>query len=181
MYHTTLIALGLLFSLSQWSFAVPVQKKALDKKIDSYLSEGVVVGGRAGQGFSLLNVRRDLSVAKKMERIILDIGDLEGRPIRGQAAYFHASIEKNPPRVVIDLAQLNRAGVNEQKLKQIFLKSPYVKKVELTSDPEDRSANMTILLKQKMGVEIFEMPAHNRTSRIIIDLKALVAKNSAGK
>lgn len=146
-------------------------KKALDKKLNAYLDQGVVVGGRAGSGFSLLNVRRDLSPKIGMERVILDLGDLEGRPLRGRTSYFQASIEKNPPRVVIDLAQLSRSAVTEAKLKKLFAKSPNIKKVELTSDPEDRSASLVLALNSVMNVEIFEMPATDKASRIVIDLK----------
>ena len=60
-------------------------------------------------GFSLLNVRRDLSRKLGMERIILDIGDYQGRPLKGKVGYFQASVQKSPARVVVDLAQLNRA------------------------------------------------------------------------
>lgn len=146
-------------------------KKALDKKLNAYLDQGVVVGGRAGSGFSLLNVRRDLSAKAGIERVILDLGDIEGRPLRGRTSYFQASIEKNPPRVVIDLAQLSRSAVTEAKLKKLFSKSPHVKKVELTADPEDRSASLVLSLKTSMNVEVFEMPANDKASRIVIDLK----------
>lgn len=152
-------------------WAASTYKQALDKKVNAYIEEGVVTGGRAGKGYSLLNVRRDLSAKTAMERVILDLGDIEGKPLLGKASYFQASVEKNPPRVVIDLAQLSRSAVTEAKLKQIFQKSPFVKKVELTSDPEDRSATLTLALTEPMSVEIFEMPSDKKASRIVVDLK----------
>lgn len=171
------VFLGVGLPVSQ-ALAASTYKQALDKKTSAYLNEGVIVGGRAGKGYSLLNVRRDLSPKLGMERVILDLGDIEGRPLFGKASYFQASVEKNPPRIVIDLAQLSRSAVTEAKLKQMFKKSPYVKGVELTSDPEDRSASLVISLTQPMGVEIFEMPAANKASRIVIDLKKSIASNS---
>lgn len=154
-------------------------KKALDKKIEAYVQEGVVVGGRAGAGFSLLSVRRDLSPKLGMERVILDLGDLEGRPLKGKVGYFQASIETNPPRLVLDLAQLSRSAVTEGKLRRAFTSSPYVRTVELVADPEDRSASLVIYFKQAMAVEIFEMPSIKKASRIVIDLKDTAAQASA--
>ncbi|MGE3385614.1 MAG: hypothetical protein AB7K41_02680 [Bdellovibrionales bacterium] len=168
----------LCFLSSLWggqALAASQYKQALDKKLNAYLSEGVVTGGRAGKGYSLLNVRRDLSTKMAMERVILDLGDLEGKPLAGKASYFQASIEKNPPRIVIDLAQLSRSAVTEAKLKQIFKRSPYIKSVELTSDPEDRSASLVLALNEPMAVEVFEMPSANKATRIVLDLK----KNAA--
>lgn len=175
-----LCLIGGLFGATNSSFAASTYKQALPKKINAYLNEGVVTGGRAGKGYSLLNVRRDLSPKLGMERVILDLGDLEGKPLMGKASYFQASIEKNPPRIVIDLAQLSRSAVSEAKLKQIFKKSPYVKNVELTSDPEDRSASLVLSLNENMGVEVFEMPSQDKASRIVIDLKknAIASANS---
>jgi len=148
-----------------------IPKKALDKKVDAYVQDGVIIGGRAGQSYSLLNVRRDVSPKIGMERVILDIGDMDGKPLRGGVNYFQASVEKNPARIVLDLAQVNRSAVTEAKLKKTFLKSPYIKRVELMADPEDRSATMVLYLKESMGVEVFEMPSNKRASRIGIELK----------
>lgn len=163
------------------AFAASTYKRALDKKLDAYLGEGVVIGGRAGQAYSLLNVRRDLAAKQGLERVILDLGDMEGRPLKGGASYFQASIETRPPRVVIDLAQVSRSRVTEAKLKRAFQRSPYVKTVELTSDPEDRSASLVLALREPMAVEIFEMPSKTQASRIVIDLKKRVASGGKAK
>ena len=148
-------------------------KKALDKKLNAYTSDGVIIGGRAGLAYSLLNVRRDLSTKAGMERVILDLGDIDGKPLRGGVSYFQASVEKNPTRVVIDLAQVSRSAVTEAKLKKMFRKSPYIKSIELTADPEDRSATLVLYLNNTMGVEVFEMPSTKQASRIVVDLKKL--------
>lgn len=178
MKMTVSILMFLFSALSGFeAFSASKYKQALDKKIDAYLDEGIVVGGRAGRGYSLLKVRRDLSTKLGMERVILDIGDLEGRPALGKVNYFQATVEKNPPRVVIDLAQLSRSAVDEATLKKTFAKSPYVKNVELSSDPEDHSASMVIFLRQPMLVEVFEMPSDKKASRIVLDMKKMVAKN----
>ena len=171
------LLLILLAGLGSPGFAASKYKQALDKKIDAYLDEGIVVGGRSGRGFSLLKVRRDLSTKLGMERVILDIGDIEGKPAFGKVNYFQATGEKNPPRIVLDLAQLSRSAVDEASLKKTFAKSPYVKNVELTSDPEDHSASLVIFLKKPMLVEVFEMPSEKKASRIVLDIKKSVAQN----
>jgi hypothetical protein len=159
--------------------ALAAPHRALDKKINSYVKEGLVVGGQAGTAYSLLRVRRDLSEKLGMERIILDLGDAEGRPLRGIVSYFQASVEKSPPRLVLDLAQLSRSGVNESTLRKIFSTSPYVRRVELTADPEDHSASLTFAFKQPMAVEVFSMPSRTKASRIVIDIKTLDKKASS--
>lgn len=170
----TIICLCGIFSIG--AQGASVYKKALDKKLNAYLDEGVIVGGRAGTGYSLLNARRDLSDKMGVERLILELGDIEGHPLRSQAGFFHASVEKNPPRVVIDLSQLSRSAVSEARLREIFKKSPNVKNVELTSDPEDRSATLVLHLKNSVALEAFELPANGKASRLVFDLKKVLAK-----
>lgn len=163
---------GVLLGVSVFSaHAASPFKQALPKKVEAYIDEGVVIGGRSGKTFSLLNVRRDLSPKLGMERVILDMGDGSGRPLKGSVNYFHASIEKNPPRVVLDLAQTVRSGVTDVRLREIFKKSPYVKKVDITADPEDSTASLVLVLKEPMDVEVFEMLSDIKASRIVIDLK----------
>ena len=122
MNRILVLAALIIYGLS----AQAIPHKASVKKQDKYLDTGVIVGGRAGKGFSLLNVRRDIAKNQSLERIIMDIGDEEGRPQRGRAAYFHANLETKPPRLVLDLHQMLSTSVDEAKLRAIFQNSPFI-------------------------------------------------------
>ncbi len=159
-----------------WMFAQPafpasIYKRALDTKKDLYVSQGVVIGGKAGSGFTLLNVRRENSTKLAIERVILDIGDKEGQPLLNQLGYFHVSVEKNPPRVVIDLSQVRRSKVTEMEISRLFSKSPFIRDVELSMQAEDSSAKLVLNTRKPVAAEIFEMPSSKKASRIVIDLK----------
>ena len=95
-------------------------KKSLDKKVGNYISQGTFIGGRVSKGFTLLNVRRSFSKKKRMERVILDIGDMRGKPSLGEVNYYHVAVEQKPARMAIDLNQVSRFGVDQEKLIQIF-------------------------------------------------------------
>lgn len=164
----------LLLICSLWvlsSEAASIYKKSLDQKRGDYIAEGVYIGGRTGRGYSLINVRRHFSKDKSVERIVLDIGDLKGEPVRNEVNFFHVSVDRDLARVVIDLSQVARSGVDQNKLAQIFKKSPLVKSAEITFDPEDVSTNLNLQLKKPALVEVFELKSTESPSRIVIDMK----------
>lgn len=151
-------------------------KKSLTKKTGKYISEGVIIGGRVGRGYTLLNVRRSFSKKKKVERVVLDIGDLKGKPILGEVNYFHVSVDRDLSRVVVDLSQVSRSGVDQAKLLKMFRKSPMVKTAEITYDPEDVSTNLILKMKRPTNVEVFQLSEPNAPGRIVIDMKPAKTK-----
>ncbi len=146
-------------------------KKSLSKKTGKYISEGVIVGGRVGKGYTLLNIRRSFSKKAKIERVVLDIGDLRGRPVLGEVNYFHVSVDKGLSRVVVDLSQVSRSGVSQAQLLELFKKSPLVRSAEITYDPEDVSTNLVLKMKKPTFVEVFQLSEPNAPGRIVIDMK----------
>jgi hypothetical protein len=157
--------------LAEPAFSASLYKRALDTKKDQYLTSGVVIGGQAGAGFTLLNVRREHSNKLAMERIIFDLGNREGQPLLKRLGYFHVSVEKRPSRIVVDLSQVSRSRVSELELARLFAKSPFVAKVEMSMEPEDSSAKIVLNTKGPIAAEVFEMPSDKKASRIVIDLK----------
>jgi hypothetical protein len=157
--------------LMQPSFAASLYKKALDTKTENYMTSGVVIGGEAGAGFSLLNVRRQHSPKIGVERVILDIGDREGLPLKTHPGFFHVSIEKKPARIVIDLSQVTRSKVTEMELVKIFSASPFIKSVELSMDAEDSAATLVFNTKTSVAVEVFQLPLNKKSGRLVIDVK----------
>jgi len=146
-------------------------KRALTVKTNNYLLDGVVTGGRAGGGFSLLNVRRSYSKKAQLERVILETGDRLSRPAGLNMGYFQASLDAKEKRIVVNLAQLNMSLVNEAQIKRIFARSPDVASVEFTVDPEDRSGTMVLNLKHPVKMEVFEVLKQKNPGRVVIDLK----------
>lgn len=169
--RTVLVASFVLLGLS--AKGASLYKKALPQKKSLYQTSGVVIGGDSGSEFTLLNVRRMQSPKKPMERIVIDLGDKNGKPLRNRVSFYHVSIEKSPPRIVIDLNQISRSKVNENGLSKLFQKSPLVKSAELTSDPEDFVTKMVLNLKAPVAAEVFEMPSATKPSRVVIDIKAI--------
>lgn len=165
-----MLVLALAFTTTQ-AFGASIYKKALDTKKDQYLTSGVVIGGSAGPGFTLLNVRHETSKKLAMERIIFDLGNREGQPLLNKLGYFHVSVEKNPARVIIDLSQVARSRVSELDLARLFSKSPFVAKVEMSMEPEDSAAQIVLNTKGPIAAEVFEMPSAKKASRLVIDLK----------
>jgi len=146
-------------------------KRTLTVKKNEYIQDGVFTGGQAGSGVTLLGVRRVHSPKAKLERIILDLGNKEGKVAKGeQLGYFQASVDSQRNRIVLDLAQLRLSQVTETKLKEMFRKSPYVRSVELTMDPEDSAGSLVLNLRQPMRLEVFRLVPPGKAARVVMDI-----------
>jgi len=150
------------------------RKIALFQKTNQYLTNGSVTGGQSATGsssFSILDVRRIFAAKDKVERILIEVGDDKGHPLINKLSYFQVSVEKNRPRVVINLSQTVASNVDQQKLRKLFLSSPYVKDAKINFDPVDLSMTMQLVLKKAVLLEVFEMKSKNKGSRLVVDLK----------
>jgi hypothetical protein len=150
--------------------AMPI-RQAPNKKTNQFFSSGVVIGGEAGKGFSLLNVRRYFSKKVQTERIVLDLGDLEGHPLTDKVSYFSASLEKAPSRLVLDLAQVQTSGIDEPTLRKLLRASPLVQDVTFIYDPEDQTTSLVLQILPDLEAEIFTMASSKKPSRIVVDLR----------
>ena len=150
--------------------------QTLNQKKNRYMSEGVFTGGKAGSGASVLGVRRAYSAKAQIERVIIEMGDKDGKGDKDNLSYFQASIDPANSRMVLDLTQLKNAQVTEQKLKDVFKKSAYVASTEFTLDPEDKTGSMVFHLKRPMKMEVFQLHSKGKPSRVVIDLTPIQAK-----
>lgn len=142
------------------------------KKTNQYIQYGTITGGQAGaRAYTLLDLRRVYAPKDQVERLILDLGNEKGKPLINQISYFHISVEKDTPRVVIELPQMLGSNVDQKKIQQILKKSPYVKSSKIFFDPVDTTVSIQLNLKKHISVEAFRLPSADRASRIIIDLK----------
>lgn len=145
--------------------AKPVAKKILS-------GEGAVFGGIAGSGFSLLDVRLSANKKKKIERVVIDVGDKNGAAMKGLPGFYYAELKKNPQRLVIDFSQMPKAKVKESQLNRIFKASKSVVGTAITSDPVDSSLSLTLDLKKNTKVRVYQVAGKKSTSKVVIDLLA---------
>lgn len=168
----SIVILVLLISGSS-ALAMSPFKKALEQKNNAYVSDGLFTGGQAGAGSTLLGVRRSFSKKAQIERIIIDMGDREAKPIFKQMGYFQASVDQKNQQIVLDLSQLKMSRLSEPQIKEVFKNSPYVATAEFTADPQDRSGSIVLKLKRPMKLEVFELKGGRKPARIVMDLTPL--------
>jgi hypothetical protein len=130
---------------------------------------GAVIGGQADQQFSLTAVEsKQIGAA---ERITVTFGDITGKPLSGQPGFFHAVIDRESKRVVIDLAQVSKTRVDVAALKKTFAHSRLVASTDITMDPNDGSTNITLGLKAPAALLAATDPRNN--GQVILELRPL--------
>jgi hypothetical protein len=164
------LGFALLLSVGSVAMASSPFKQSLTMKKNHYLADGLFIGGKAGNGSSLLGLRRAFSAKAALERVIVDLGDGDGKPAGKHLGYFQASVDAGQNRVVLDLAQLKLSKISEQQIKGLFKDSPYVASVEFTLDPEDKAGTMVLNLKRPMQLEVFELLDSRKPGRVVLDL-----------
>jgi hypothetical protein len=145
-------------------------KRSLTQKSGIYLADGLFTGGKAGGGSSLLGIRRAFSAKAELERVIIDLGDADGKPAGKRLGYFQASVDAGQKRVILDLAQLRMSKLSEAQVQGIFKGSPFVASVEFTLDPEDKAGTMVLNLKRPARLEVFELLDARKPGRIVMDI-----------
>ncbi|WP_253715631.1 hypothetical protein [Bdellovibrio bacteriovorus] len=166
------LILALVFSATAHA-ALPSKKKiaAKPQPVSKILAgEGASFGGLAGSGFTLLDVRRTADAKKKIERLVLDVGDIQGAPMKGWPGYYYAELKKNPQRLVIDFSQMPNARINQQQIKQRLQGSMAVRNSQMSLDPVDNSLNLTLDLKQNTKVRVYQVAGKKSTSKVVVDL-----------
>ena len=148
--------------------------RAAKVKINQFIKQGAIIGGQTGAGFSLLGVRRHYAGGSKVERVIFDLGDKKGEPLKSQMSFYHVSVEPKLKRVVVDFAQVFKTGLTEKELNLKFKNSPVVGKVFLTFDPVDQNTTIMFMLKSAAAVEAFELGKESKDPlRLVLDLKKI--------
>lgn len=132
--------------------------------------EGAIFGGIAGNGFTLMDVRLTASKDKKVERIVIDVGDLQGAPMRGWPGYYFAEMKKNPQRLVIDFSQMPHAHLDQAKIAARMAASRGVLKTAMSLDPVDNSLNLTWDLKKNTKARVYQVFGKKTTSKVVVDL-----------
>lgn len=153
-----------LFALSMTTqAAVPAKVRLLEKK-------GSQIGGVAGSGFTLLDLRHSQDSKRKLERIVLDVGDLNGANMKGLPGYFQVELKDNPQKLVINLAQMPHSKIDQQKLSRVLAKSLSIQKSVMALDPTDNTLTITLDLKQNTRARVLQVPGKKLTSKVVVDL-----------
>lgn len=132
--------------------------------------EGVTFGGLAGSGFTLMDLRRTADAKKKIERIVIDVGDRQGGAMRGWPGYYFAELKRQPNRLVIDFAQMPNARINQEQISSRMQGSLGILKTAMSLDPVDSSLNLTMDLKKNTKVRVYQVAGKKSTSKVVIDL-----------
>jgi hypothetical protein len=127
----------------------------------------VFTGGVAGVGFTLLDVKT--LQFKNNDRIVVDIGDLHGKNLKGLPGYFHAEYKAEKGKLILDFAQMPNSFISSQQLTDKLKSVGSIRQSRLHFDPADSSMSLILDLK-KSQVKIYQVPGQKTTSRVVIDL-----------
>ncbi|HAG90624.1 MAG TPA: hypothetical protein DCL41_02060 [Bdellovibrionales bacterium] len=153
------------------SFGATAYKRALETKTNQYIEKGTIIGGTAGEGATLMKVRRKIHQKSGVERVVINLGNKKGNLIEGRTSFFQVNVEPGASRIVIHLAQVNHSELSEQELEKVFKNSPFVKTAKLIPDPEAASTNLVLGLKKQVKAEVIELSKKGTPGRIVLDLK----------
>ncbi len=153
-----IISLFSLTTLFSGLVTTSVSEAAIPKQPSEWLmkslkKDGFLTGGRAGTGFSLLDL--ELIPRTKSELLKVRLGDRNGLAMNMTPGYHHIQYSKKGLWVQIDFSQMARSLVESRVVKDKFKNSKFVRQADLTLDPEDGSYNLRLLLKR---------PVHIRTA-----------------
>lgn len=152
------------------AFGASAFKKALEVKKNNYIDKGTVIGGQAGQGFSLLKVRSQASKKHGIERVVLNLGDEQGRLLQGRLSFFQVNVEPERSRIVINLSQVAQSKVTVEDLKKTFRNSPFIRSATLVPDLNGNDMSLVLQLKQQAKAEVFQLTEKGKPGRLVVDL-----------
>lgn len=168
--NKVILLVSAIFSLQAFAAIPPKPQAPVVGRI--LVGEGEAAGGVAGTGFSLMDLRRTADAKKKVERIVIDMGDMQGNPQKGMPPYFHAELKKNPNRLVLDFSQTPNSRLDDGRLANRFKGSMFVNKTSMILDPEDKALNLTLDLKPGTVARVFQVRGQKTTAKVVVDLFA---------
>ncbi len=134
------------------------------------LGDGTKAGGIAGPGFTLLDIKSVSNQASAEERLMIDVGDIDGKAHKGYPGYFQVELRNNSKTVIIDFAQMPASKMDLAKIQDKLKDSFYVKKAKLLADPSDDTLTLVLDLKKPAKLKVFQVPGEKTTSKVVLDL-----------
>ena len=148
--------------------AVPPMAVAKPQKI--LVGSGALSGGIAGTGFSLMNLKLTTNRQTRFERLMIDIGDIDGRSLKGLPGYFNVELQNKAKRIVVDFSQMPTTLLDVKALTARLSKSMYVQSVKMLADPSDNTLSLIMDLKKPVQLKVFQVPGQKTTSKVVLDL-----------
>lgn len=158
--------ISLVFCFSSMAALPPNAQNA--KNILKY--QGALNGGVAGTGFSLLKMSKIALAQNKLERWVIDIGDIKGRVNKGVPGFYHVQLTQNPAQLIIDFNQMPVSVFSESELTKMTQSSVFISKGRLLSDPTDKTLTMIFDLKKPAQVKVLQVLGKKETSKLVLDL-----------
>lgn len=158
-----------LFSVTPSGAALP-RPQPVAKPQSTFKTIQRQIGGQAGVGFSLLNLQTIIAKNGKAERLIFEVGTLEGQPLKGLPGYFNIQNQINPNRIVVDFSQMSASRIDEKYILGVLGKSPLIKTAKVTTDPVDRSLSLTIDLRAPVKMKAVQVPGKKQTAKVVLDI-----------
>lgn len=146
-----------------------IQQKTSAAVIAPFLKENTsFIGGQAGRGFSILDVRLSQDLKLKQERLVLDIGDLNGAPLKGKTGFYH--VENKGTKIVISFSQMPKTIFDKNKLLQLTKGSLSIGKTYFVEEPDSSTTKLILEFKAKPRIKIFDIKGNQSTAKMILDI-----------
>lgn len=137
--------------------------------------EGALQGGKAGSGFSLLDVRSISSNQKKTERLIIDVGDVSMQKLTSSVGFYTVELKKNK-KLIVNFSQTLNTKFNEKQLLQKLKKSMFVKTAKMNFEPMGQNMILEMELKKPALVRVVAVRGGPQTSKVVFDMAEEVKK-----
>lgn len=157
------------FGMSPLALGAVPPKQAPPKPARLLSGQGALSGGMAGAGFSITNVT--LAKTPQKDRVVIDFGDLKGKTLKGLPAYYHAELQNNPSRLILDFSQTPHSKLEESEIRSRLKASGRVTGSTLLVDPVDQTMTLIFDLKKGTKAQVFQVRGEKGTSRVVVDLQ----------
>lgn len=164
----TLLSFGIVMGMMGAAMAAIPKAQVSPTRI--LIGNASTQGGKSGQALSLMDVRHSASKNGKMERVVLDFGSSDLKEAKGLVGYYHAELQENPARLVLELPQTYSSRLQEKEILKRLQKSNYVRSAQIGFDRNLQSLTMVFQLKQPVQARVARVTNPESSGKIVIDL-----------
>lgn len=160
--------IGLFIFMYDFNSQAAIQKDKTKIQVPLITKDGIYIGGVAKSAFSIKDIRLTSNLKTKQERIVIDIGDLNGRSITGKIGFYQ--IEKKENQVVITFSQTPKLFIDSKRVVEKFKSGRNFTKFVLTQDLDDNNQQIQLNLNKNTKVRFFDVVGGKQTAKLVIDL-----------
>ncbi len=130
--------------------------------------QGALQGGKAGAGFSILDLK-SMPIAKKSERVMIDIGDARSEKLQGSIGYYTVEMKKNN-KLVLTFAKTLNSKIENKDLQKRFFNSRYVAGSQFQFDPIGQNMTLELQLKKAVVARVVSLKGDKETGKLVLDM-----------